>query len=330
MQRKRGGLGVRNPSGAWNRLRPVTEDPLEEYGLPSKGDRRLLIHSNQERYYAKIAERYMSFCTEAGDSSSLLKSFASLNLTDQPAPSAPLPPTRTSSVSATSSSTTANRTSSASTSSSSTPQPPPTSSSLSHILAALRKLREGIVASSRTDPFAAQVYLFAIRLGILCAHPETYHPALLHLLRTIHPRGSSGQGQQPPLTSVELHEATSYLVLDAACRRGDLAEAYRLRNAYRLKDGKVDAVLAALVRDDWVAFFKVKGAVDGHRARLLEFAEDGVRRHLLKAFSRAYLAVPLGWLEGSMGMGWEEMRGRYKVGWELEGGKVVIRKVQGR
>ncbi|KAB5554953.1 hypothetical protein GE09DRAFT_1239396 [Coniochaeta sp. 2T2.1] len=330
MQRKRGGLGGRggrNPSGAWNRLRPVTEDPLEEYGLPSKGDRRLLIHSNQERYYAKIAERYMSFCTEAGDSTSLLKSFASLNLSDQPS-SAPLPPNRTSSVSAASSTPNRNASTSASTSISSNPQSQPTSSSLSHILAALRKLREGIVASSRTDPFAAQVYLFAIRLGILCAHPETYHPALLHLLRTIHPHSSSNG--QPPLTSVELHEATSYLVLDAACRRGDLAEAYRLRNAYRLKDGKVDAVLAALVRDDWVAFWRVKKGVDGHRARLLEFAEDGVRRHLLKAFGRAYLAVPVGWLEGSMGMGWEEMRGRYKVGWELEGGRVVVRKVQGR
>lgn len=30
----------RGPSGAWNRLKPVTIDPLDAYGLPSKGDNR--------------------------------------------------------------------------------------------------------------------------------------------------------------------------------------------------------------------------------------------------------------------------------------------------
>lgn len=260
----------------------------------------MLIPSNQERFYAKIAERYMSFCTEASDSTSLLKSFASLHLADQPSPS----PASSSSVPP------------------SSPAAPPSSNSLSHILTALRKLREGIVAAQRADPFAAQVYLFAVRLGILCAHPETYHPALLHLLRAIHPRHA--------LTTVELHEAASYLVLDAACRRGDLAEAYKLRNGYRLRDGKVDAALAALARDDWVAFFRVKKGVDGHRARLLEFAEDGVRRHLLKAFGRAYLSVPVRFLEASSGLEWEELRRRYAVGWELSDGRVVIRKIQGR
>lgn len=178
------------------------------------------------------------------------------------------------------------------------------------------------MAAKRADPFAAQVYLFAIRLGILCAHPETYHPALLHLLRVIHPRHA--------LTTVELHEAASYLVLDAACRRGDLAEAYRLRNSYRLRDGKIDALLAALVRDDWVSFFRVKKGVDGHRARLLEFAEDGVRRHMLKAFGRAYLSVPLRFLEASSGLEWEELKARYTVGWEVTGEKIVVRKIQGR
>lgn len=248
----------------------------------------------------------MSFCTEAGDSTSLLKSFASLRLADQPTPSS----ASLSSVSPFSSS------------SSSPAAPPPTSASLSHILAALRKLREGIVAAQRADPFAAQVYLFAVRLGILCAHPETYHPALLHLLRAIHPRQA--------LTAVELREAAAYLVLDAACRRGDLAEAYRLRSGYRLRDAKVDAVLAALAADDWVAFFRVAKGVDGHRARLLEFAADGVRSHLLKAFGRAYLSVPLGFLEAATGLEWEELRRRYAVGWELSDGRVVIRKIQGR
>ena len=273
---------------------------------------RLLDASTQERFYATITERYMAFCTVAGDSTSLLKSFASLHLTDQP------PPTPTP------------RSSSSSSLSAPGPAPPPTSDDLSHILAALRKLREGIVASKRADLFATQAYLFAIRLGVLCAHPETYHPALLHLLGAMQHHHHHSRSSGSSLTALEQREAASYLVLDAACRRGDLAEAYRLRSAHGLRDAKVDAVLGALARDDWVAFFRARRGVDGHRARLLGFAEDGVRRHLLKAFGRAYLSVPLEFLEASAGLGWEEMRARYAVGWEVQGERVVIRKVQGR
>lgn len=32
----------RGASGAWNRLKPVREDPLESYGLPSKGETRYM------------------------------------------------------------------------------------------------------------------------------------------------------------------------------------------------------------------------------------------------------------------------------------------------
>lgn len=89
-------------------------------------------------------------------------------------------------------------------------------------------------------------------------------------------------------------------------------------------------MLAALVSDDWVAFFRARKGVDGHRARLLELAEGGVRRHLLKAFGRAYLSVPVRFLEASSGLGWEELKAGYGVGWELDEGRVVIRKIQGR
>jgi hypothetical protein len=37
----------RGASGAWNRLKPVREDPLESYGLPSKGETRYIPYPNQ-------------------------------------------------------------------------------------------------------------------------------------------------------------------------------------------------------------------------------------------------------------------------------------------
>jgi hypothetical protein len=322
MQR-RGNLGGRNPSGPWGRLRPVNEDVLEELGLPSKGDKRfaqlaslprdtctntrerahrLLNHSTQEKFYSKIVEKYMAFCTDAGDSASLVKRFASLDLSEQGSAET-LP-------------------SSAQSAAYPTQALKSGSTELSQILGALRKLREGIVASKRADTFASQVYLFAIRLGVLCSSPETYHPAILHLLRVIHPIYS--------LTSVEIHEVVAYLVLDAACRRGDLAEAFAIRNKYGLRDAKLDAALRALAQDNWTAFFRVRNAVDGHRAKIMGFAETGIRKHLLKAFGRSYLAVPLQFLESSTGMTWDQLRNEYSVGWELSEEKVVIRKIQQR
>jgi len=178
------------------------------------------------------------------------------------------------------------------------------------------------VASKRRDGFAAQVYLFAIRLGILVSSFETYHPALLYLLCVIHPAHN--------LTSIELQEVVSYLVLDAGCRRGNLAEAYALRNRHRLRDAKVDGVLRALVRDDWVLWRKMRRSVDGHRAKLMEFAEPQLRAHTLKAFARSYLSVSLDFLETATMSSWPMLRDQHGVGWELNGGRVVIRKIQGR
>ena len=200
----------------------------------------------------------------------------------------------------------------------------PTEDQLSHIFSALRKLREAIVASKRLDDFSVQVYLFAIRLGILASSYETYYPALLYLLRAIHPSHN--------MTSVELSEAVSYLVLDAACRRGDLAEAYALRNAYKLRDSKVDGALRALSTDDWVLWRRIRRSVDGHRAALMGFAETRLVQHVLKAFGRSYLSVSLEFLEQQTDLKWAELRERFGVGWELKPaeGRVVIRKIGGR
>ncbi|KAK3943273.1 hypothetical protein QBC46DRAFT_378005 [Diplogelasinospora grovesii] len=299
MQRR----GGRVPSGHHlsSRLRPVEVDPLAEYGLPSKGEKRLLSAKTQETFYSKIAERYLAFCTEAGDSDGLQKQFARLAI-DSNNKSVPAPTTRPNTTT-----TTTERIQ---------------KTDLSQILMALRKLREAIVASKRRDDFATQVYLFAIRLGILSSSHETYHPALLYLLKVIHPAHN--------LSSVELQEVVGYLVLDAACRRSDLAEAYTLRNKYRLKDPKVDAVLRALSRDDWVLWRKVRRSVDGHKARIMDFAEPQLRSHILKAFGRSYLSVSREFLETQTFSSWSELVDRHQVGWELDNGRVVIRKIQGR
>ncbi|KAI0598240.1 hypothetical protein F4775DRAFT_592504 [Biscogniauxia sp. FL1348] len=311
MMRGRGGArGGRAPAAPWNRLKPVELDPLESMGLPSKGDHRLLDLKTQERYYTKIVERYMTFCSDAGERDELLRRFASLDLSSNKEAVALMSTAHALPHTAPSRPSTAPSTI------------PSNTQGLSDVLAALRKLREGIVASKRADDFAIQAYLFCIRLSVLVKHHESFHPAMLHLLRRIQPLHS--------MTTVELSEVVGYLILDTACRRNNLAEAYALRYRYRLKDAKIDAVLDALTHDNYVEFQRVKRRVDGHRAKLIEYAEDGMRRHLLKCFGRTYLSVDLAFLETCADSEWAHLKAEDGVGWELDGSKVVIRKIKAR
>ncbi|KAK4459032.1 hypothetical protein QBC42DRAFT_349134 [Cladorrhinum samala] len=309
MQRR----GGRAPSNHHHlsRLRPAEIDPLAEYGLPSKGEKRLLSFKVQESYYTRIVERYLAFCTEAGDPSNLQKQLAR---SDPSPPSSSSPTPDFTSPLPSPASTTGALPDFAS---------PSASTGISQILSALRKMREAIVASKRRDAFSAQVYLFAIRCGILASAYETYYPALLYLLRGIHPVHS--------LTSVELNEVVSYLVLDTACRRGDLASAYALRNKHKLKDGKVDGVLKALAGDNWFVWRRMRRRVDGYKAKIMEFAEKEMKEQTLKAFRRAYLTVPLEYLERAVDETWDVLKNKYNIEWDLTGeGKVIIRKVPAR
>lgn len=324
---QRGGRGGgRTPSGPWSRLKPVELDPLEAIGLPSKGDNRLLDFKTQERYYTKIVERYMSFCSDAGERQELLRRFSSLQLSETPhtTPKPPPPPSPpTSSIPGGPPRPVPRHASSA-------PAVPAAASltgsadtqGLSEVLAALRKLREGIVASKRADDFAVQAYLFCIRLSVLVKHPESYHPAILHLLRRMQPLH--------PMTSVETSEVVGYLILDTACRRNDLADAYALRARYRLRDPKIDGVLDALAHDNYVMYKRLRRSVDGHKAKLLEFGAGPMRQHTLKCFGRGYLGVELGFLEECADSTWMDLVTNDGVGWELDGSKVVIRKIKTR
>lgn len=284
----------------------------------------------------KIMERYMSFCTDAGKRDELLRRFTAMESSHSAKPS---PPGEGSKPSAGTSSKTFPGTSSKLSTGTSLELPlrpstgtasdrpsieviqsPANTKALEQVMMALRKLREGIVASKRVDEFTVQVYLFCIRLSVLVKHPESYHPAILYLLRTLH--------RQSPLTNVEYQEVVGYLVLDTACRRQDLAEAYSLRHQHKLRDKKVNLILSALTHDNYILFRKIHRSVDGHKARLMEFAIDDVRMRTLKAFGRAYFSVEKEYLEIITGKPWDLLRSEDGCGWENDGDKIVIRRVK--
>ncbi|KAG6001250.1 hypothetical protein E4U21_004537 [Claviceps maximensis] len=304
----------RGSSAPWSRLRPVQQDPLESFGLPSKGDTRLLNHKTQESFYAIIVDRYMTFCSDAGQGDELLRRFSSLHIVENSERLRLLPagtPNQDDTVVKFPSCIV-----------NSVAEDATIAKGLSDILAALRKLREGIVASKRVDDFATQVYLFCIRISILAKQPESYHPAILHLLGTIHPRHS--------LTAFERAEVAGYLVLDAICRRNQAGEAIAMCHQYRLQDTKVKAVLFALIHKNYVVFRRLQRDIDGYKARLMEWADRDIRIHTLKCLGRAYHSVGLAFLEKTTASKWISLTRNDDVGWELEEDKVVIRRLRAR
>ncbi|CAN9404178.1 unnamed protein product [Alternaria alternata] len=279
----------RAASGAWNRLKPVREDVLETYGLPSKGETRLNDFKTQEVYFNRIIERYMKLCALNRDeldrifisvsvpqststdtksastaNSKLTSSFSSLSLSKHAPPEhqhASRPPLA-----------------STSTNTSTTHQHHPipqkaftlSINELATVLASLRKLREAITASNRSDAFALRAYTFAIHVSILCHDWASYPPlSLLSLLNTIHPRN--------PLSPSTLHEFVGLLILDQACRQSDFAGARATKLAYGYKDWRVEKVLKCLVADDFVGFWRVRKSVDGYQRSVMEWADGGVQ-----------------------------------------------------
>lgn len=193
---------------------------------------------------------------------------------------------------------------------------------LAIIMMATRKLREGIFASRRIDAFAQRAYIFIIRAAILTKHMESYYPAMLHLLTGIHPIHR--------LPAAELHEFVGYYMLDLSCRQGDYAGAYAVRNQYGFKDRRIEMVVGALVHDNWCVFWRMRRAVDGYQKRLMEWAEGALRVHALKCLGRTYLTVEKAYVERVAERSWDSLKRENHVGWELDGDKVIVRRVKGK
>ena len=184
----------------------------------------------------------------------------------------------------------------------------------------MRKVREAIIASARKDSFTLRAYTFMIRATILMRHMESYHPALLHLLRGIHPVIS--------LTTSELHEFVGYYILDVSCRQNDLATAYKMVCRYNYNNVRVEAVLRALVHGNWFAFWKAKSLMSDHQQRLLEYGEEGMRQRGLDCLGKSYLSVDREFLERSTQRRWEELKAKNNMAWQLEADIVTIRQIK--
>lgn len=266
---------------------------------------RLNDFKAQESFYKLIIDRYMQLCARS-DGEQLDKLFAQVSrnlvITPKPTPAPARPANNNIS------------------SSKRDPTDREPNAELSLILAAMRKLREAIVATHRRDSFAQRAYIFIIHSSLLVRHFESYHPALLYLLNTIH--------AQTPLPETEHREFLGYHILDLACRQRDLTAAYTVKVNHAYSDRRVDAVLKALATDNWYRFWRMKRVVDGRQAKLLEWAEEDMRLHVLKCLGRSHMHADREFVERSTGAKWEDLVKNNGCGWEWNEEKdvIVIRK----
>ncbi|WEW55091.1 hypothetical protein PRK78_000519 [Emydomyces testavorans] len=295
----------------WGRQKQPT-DPLEQAGFVSKGDISLLDVRAQESYYRTIMDRYAQFCKD--NSGNLDAAFASLprnpsdDATKNPPVNFPQKPDPKKQ---------------------STQPIPQAAKELSILLVSLRKLREAILATAAKTPvpFSQDVHIFCVRTALLAAHPPSYYPPLERLLKHLHTRAN-------PLGTSALSEFITYLILDYACRQGNLTAAFQLREKAKAKiayqHDLVDHVLSALTHDNWVLFWRAREHGDGYVRSLMDWAADSMRLRALKSIGKSYLTVELGYLIESCtgrknGCTWEELVQKQGLGWKKEEDKVIIR-----
>ncbi|KAG0640827.1 hypothetical protein HOY80DRAFT_775633 [Tuber brumale] len=190
---------------------------------------------------------------------------------------------------------------------------------LANIILSMRKLREGIVGSSRVDAFSSKAYMFMIRISILMKHPDSYHPAIRHLLYDIHP--------YVPLSANEKQEFAGYLVLHLASKMEAYNEAFMIKREFRVTDYRILQAVDAMIQGNYWSFRATRRKVDLYKARLLEDAEQRMRDHTLKCLGKSYFTVDVNYLESVTGAKWDELKKEFGVGWDMNSaGIVTVRK----
>ena len=188
------------------------------------------------------------------------------------------------------------------------------------IVEAMRKLREAIVATHRSDLFAQNAYVFIIRTTILVRRPTSYHPAILHLLNKMHPVKA--------LAAPVFHEISSYHILYLACRQRDINAALLAKLESAVQDPRINQILNAITRGDWVAFWKIEKSMDAYQTQMVSEASDRMRRHAVESLGKAYLSADVHYLERTTRMTWGDIQDVYNVQWSLTGNTVTIRQVK--
>jgi len=180
----------------------------------------------------------------------------------------------------------------------------------------MRKLREGITAARRVDKFAVEVFKQHIRAAILVQQIDNYHAALLYLLYNLHATN--------PLPSFDVQEFASYHMLHLAARLEEYGAALAVKNEFRIVDRRALQAVHAIIHGNYWSYRAARNRVDQYMGRLIDYAEDRMRKLMLKSIGATYFTVDLPYLEVVSGLPWKRLKEDYAVGWELNGATKTV------
>jgi hypothetical protein len=127
---------------------------------------------------------------------------------------------------------------------------------------------------------------------------------------------------------------STYLILGTALSASgaDLGKSYAYRATLETHDVRlVGKVLRTISSGNWTLWWRTRREVDGYVAKVMERGDEAMRLLALKSLGRAYLGVERAFVEASLGgLEWKVLKERYKVGWEVVGDRLVIRKVKSK
>ena len=118
-------------------------------------------------------------------------------------------------------------------------------------------------------------------------------------------------------------------MLHAAAALEDYNAALAIKHEFGIVDRRAIQAVTAMIHANYWSFRAARNRVDQYVGRLMDYAEDRMRKLMLKCIGAAYFTVELAHLEVVAGMSWVRLQEDYGVGWELAGGTVTVRRPKG-
>ena len=150
-------------------------------------------------------------------------------------------------------------------------------------LFALRKLREGIVASGRHDKFAIDVFERTALYAILADHPESYVPCLKYLLDSLY-------------TTMEDKHSMENLHLLHLCSLDTLSDFVTARVEAGERRCTADDVFQAIARNNWLRLTYIRKRANRYERALLQRQERRLTNQALLSIASAYHFIDVEWL----------------------------------
>ena len=196
------------------------------------------------------------------------------------------------------------------------------------VLIDLRKLREGIVASGRSDEFVIDVFECSIRCALLGNELDSFLPAARYLLTDVYNVLTTGSATSNRLClkDCSFHQrchAICELYLLHLCSMDDYSEFVHQRSIMKDERSIADAVLSSLVQGNWIRWAKIRRQANSLQLVLIDKTAYKMQRHAVSSIGACYLSVNLDWVKTICHDVWEQHS--EACGWQVSDSTITIK-----